>query len=133
MSTQLGISINLASALCYLFGLVTGIVFLVLPPYNRDSRVRFHAFQSIFLNIAVIVIQIGITFLSVMFHAISFSLGLLVSSLHMLVNLGFFIIWLYMMWKSYKDEKVVLPYVGPLAERQAGSRDSSGGTTGKAA
>ena len=43
---------NVASALCYLLGLITGIIFLVLTPYNRNPVVRFHAFQSIFLNVA---------------------------------------------------------------------------------
>ena len=126
-----GADLNAASALCYLFGFVTGIVFLVLAPYNQDRRVRFHAFQSIFLNVAVIVIYIGVTIVSLMFHAISFALGMLISSLHLLVSLGFFMIWLYMMWKSYQGEKVVLPFIGPLAERQAGSPET--GTIGKAA
>jgi len=132
-STQPGISTNAASALCYLFGFLTGIVFLVLAPYNQDRRVRFHAFQSIFLNIAVIVIHIGVTILSLMFHAVSFSLGLLMSSLHLLVSFGFFMIWLYMMWKSYQGEMVVLPIIGALAERQAGSQGSPTSTIGKAA
>jgi uncharacterized membrane protein len=133
VNTQLGISINGASALCYLFGFVTGIIFLVLAPYNRDRRVRFHAFQSIFLNVAVIVVHIGITILSLMFHAVSFSLGLMMSSLHLLVSLGFFMVWLYMMWKSSQGEMVVLPIIGPLAERQAGGQDSPTGTIGRAA
>src|SRR2546422_1555811 len=30
--------------------LVTGILFLLLEPYKRNRRVRFHAFQSIFVN-----------------------------------------------------------------------------------
>jgi uncharacterized membrane protein len=95
--------------------------------------VRFHAFQSIFLNVAVIVIHIGVTILSLMFHAVSFSLGLLMSSLHLLVSLGFFMVWLYMMWKSYQGEKVVLPIIGPLAERQTSGQDSPRGTIGRAA
>jgi uncharacterized membrane protein len=133
-SAQLGLSVNGASALCYLFGFVTGIVFLVLPPYNQDRRVRFHAFQSIFLNVAVLVVHIGITMVSLMFHAISFALGMLISSLHLLVSLGFFMVWLYMMWKSYQGEKVMLPYIGSLAERQAGSQgETPSGTIGRAA
>jgi uncharacterized membrane protein len=132
-STQPGLSVNSASALCYLFGLVTGIVFLVLAPYNQDRRVRFHAYQSIFLNVAVIVIHIGVTMVSLMFHAISFSLGVMIGSLHLLVSLGFFLVWLYMMWKSYQGEKVVLPIIGPLAERQVSGQDSPNGTIGKAA
>ena len=39
-------------ALTYLAGFVTGIVFLVLDPYKSNSFVRFHAFQSIFFNVA---------------------------------------------------------------------------------
>lgn len=132
-STLPGLSVNGASALCYIFGFVTGIVFLVLPPYNQDRRVRFHAFQSIFLNVAVIVIHIGITFVSLMFHAISFALGMLISSLHLLVSFGFFLVWLYMMWKSYQGEKVMLPFIGPLAERQAGGQGETPTTIGKAA
>ena len=119
-STQPRLSINAASALCYLFGFITGIVFLVLAPYNQDRRVRFHAFQSIFLNVGVIAIHIGITILSIMFQAVSLSLGLLISSLHLLVSLGFFLVWLYLMWKSYQGEKIVLPIIGSLAESQAG-------------
>jgi uncharacterized membrane protein len=118
---QPGLTVNGASALCYLFGFITGIVFLVLAPYNQDKRVRFHAFQSIFLNVSVIAIHIGVTIVAIMFHAISFSLGLLVGSLQLLVSLGFLLIWLYMMWKSYQGDKVVLPIIGPLAEKQANS------------
>lgn len=133
VTTQPGLSINGASALCYLFGFISGIVFLVLAPYNQDRRVRFHAFQSIFLNIAVVVIHIGVVILTLMFHAISFALGLIMSSLHLVVSLGFFMVWLYMMWKSYQGEKVVLPIIGPLAERQASGQDSPSGTIGRAA
>jgi uncharacterized membrane protein len=28
---------NVASALCYVLGLITGIIFLVLPPYNKNG------------------------------------------------------------------------------------------------
>src|SRR6476646_8688292 len=47
---------NVAAALCYLVGVLTGILFLVLEPYNRNPTIRFHAFQSIFAWIAAMVI-----------------------------------------------------------------------------
>jgi len=131
--TQPGVSTNIASALCYLFGFVTGIVFLVLAPYNQDRRIRFHAFQSIFLNVAFIVVQIGLTIVALMFHTVSFGLGVMVSSLHLLVNLGFFLGWLYLMWKSYQGATVMLPVIGPIAERQASGQDVPPGTIGRAA
>src|SRR5665213_2513095 len=49
---------NVAGALAYLGGLITGIVFLAVAPYNKDPFVRFHAFQSIFLSLAYIVFAI---------------------------------------------------------------------------
>src|SRR6185437_11047103 len=47
-----GISSNAAGALSYLLGLITGIVFLLVEPYKNNPFVRYHAFQSIFLNVA---------------------------------------------------------------------------------
>src|ERR1700731_1582662 len=53
-----GMTDNMAGALCYLFGFITGILFLVLAPYNQNRNIRFHAFQSIFLNVAWVVLWI---------------------------------------------------------------------------
>src|ERR1700687_1236775 len=46
---------NIASALCYLLLGVTGVLFLWLEPYSRNRKVRFHAFQAIFVHVAIIV------------------------------------------------------------------------------
>jgi uncharacterized membrane protein len=110
---------NTVGALCYLFGLITGIIFLVLEPYNRDKLVRFHAFQSIFMTGAVFVAHIVLTILALLMATVTFLLSSLIAMLHLLVSLAFFLLWLYMMWKTYSGEKVVLPIIGPLAEKQA--------------
>ena len=47
-----GLTDNMAAALCYLLGVLTGILFLVLAPYNQNRAIRFHAFQSIFFWVA---------------------------------------------------------------------------------
>jgi uncharacterized membrane protein len=114
-----GLTENVASALCYLLGFITGIIFLVVAPYNQNRIVRFHAFQSIFLSVAIFAISIALTIVSTIFFAISFWLGSLFGLVHLVFGLGIFILWLYMMWKAYQGEKVVLPVVGPLAEKQA--------------
>src|SRR5438552_9990723 len=59
-----GLTDNVASALCYALGFITGILFLVLEPYSRNRKIRFHAFQSIFLNVACIVIWYVWVFIS---------------------------------------------------------------------
>src|SRR5579862_5337508 len=55
-----GLEENLACALCYVLGLLTGVLFLVLEPYNRNRLIRFHAFQSIFLWLASLVCWIAV-------------------------------------------------------------------------
>ncbi len=111
---------NMAGALAYLLGFITGILFLVLAPYNQNRNVRFHAFQSIFLNIAWIVAWIAVTIISIVLHTIPV-LGAIISILlNICIGFGFFILWLYMMFKTYNNQKVSLPVIGPLAEKQAG-------------
>ena len=110
-----GLTENVASALCYLFGFITGIIFLVVSPYNRNRIVRFHAFQSIFLSVAVIVIDI---ILSVGFIG-AWHLWFLVSSLWAILRILSIVLWLYMMYSAYNNRKVKLPVIGDLAEKQA--------------
>lgn len=110
---------NAVGALCYLLGLITGIIFLVLEPYNRDKLVRFHAFQSIFMTVGVFAVHVALTIISILVATMTFLLSGLITMLHLLVSLAFFLLWLYMMWKTYSGEKVVLPVIGPLAEKQA--------------
>ncbi|HTT62278.1 MAG TPA: hypothetical protein VMG35_10575 [Bryobacteraceae bacterium] len=100
---------NTAAALCYLLGLVTGIIFLVLEPYNKNKLIRFHAFQSIFLHVAVIIIWVA-------FRAIlPWGLWYLVT----LIDLAFFVLWIFMLLQTYQGKKIVLPVIGDLAAKQA--------------
>jgi uncharacterized membrane protein len=111
-----GMTDNVASALCYALGFITGILFLVLAPYNQNRNVRFHAFQSIFLNIGVFVFSFALSILLGIFHFLGAIFGLFLVPL---IWLGFFILWLYLMFSAYQNKKVVLPIIGPLAQQQA--------------
>ena len=104
-----GLTENTASALCYLFGLVTGIIFLVLAPYNQNRTIRFHAFQSIFLHVAIIILWVVLVIVT---HGLGFFL-------FPLFSLAVFLLWLYMLYSAYNNKKVKLPLVGDLAEKQA--------------
>ena len=112
-----GMTDNVASALCYALGLITGILFLVIAPYNQNKTVRFHAFQSIFAHVAVIVFWFVVgTVFSMMFHILHF-LGLFVIyPVFWLAMLG---LWIYLMVAAYQGKTVVLPIIGPLAQQQA--------------
>ena len=111
---------NVASLLCYLAGFITGILFLVLEPYNKNRAIRFHAFQSIFLNVAWIAVLIVLSIVTSVVAAVSLSLIALFGLLQMLVGLAFLGLWLYMMISAYQGKQVELPVIGPLARKQAG-------------
>lgn len=107
-----GLPENTASALCYLLTFVTGIIFLVLEPYNKNPTVRFNAFQAIFLGVGIIVFEVVLSFIVTILHL--WALGFLFS----LLGLAFFVLWIYLMISAYQGKTVVLPVIGPLAQQQ---------------
>lgn len=114
-----GLDNNLVSMLCYLGGIITGIIFLVLAPYNQDKTIRFHAFQSIFTVLGIVVFSIAWTVLSIIVGMIIGLLGGLMSLFGTLFILLWVGLWIYLMVSAYQGKRVVLPIVGPLAEKQA--------------
>lgn len=104
----MGISENVAGALCYLVGFITGIIFLVIAPYNQNRFVRFHAFQSIFLHVGIIV-------LSMVLGIVTHGLAILLFPLFFLLVTA---LWIYMMVTAYQGKTVRLPVVGDLAAKQ---------------
>jgi uncharacterized membrane protein len=107
-----GLAENVAAALCYVLGLITGILFLILTPYNKNPLIRFHAFQSIFLNVACIVASIVINMVFVMLH---------LWALLPLISLAILFLFIYMLVMAYQGKTIVLPVIGPLAQQQARS------------
>ena len=109
----------MACALCYLLGWITGVLFLVLAPYNQNRLIKFHAFQSIFLSVAMIAISIVLFILSSGLAFVPFVGPILSLLISLAIWLGVFVLWLMLMYKAYNKERWVLPIIGPLAEKQA--------------
>jgi len=120
-----GLDDNLAGALCYmpfLLGLVASIVFLVLEPYSKNRLIRFHAFQSIFLTVAAVILGIALSILGTILGlvpVIGWIGGLLLVLVSLVIWGGAFVLYLFMMYKTYNNQRVVLPVVGAQAEKQA--------------
>ena len=114
-----GLTDNMAAALCYVLGLLTGVLFLVLAPYNQNRLIRFHAFQSIFVNLAYVAALIVLGVFTGILRMVPFFGVMLSFMLYPILGLGFFVLWLVLMYKAYNGERWVLPVVGPLAEKQA--------------
>lgn len=103
---------NVAGALCYLVTVITGIIFLVIAPYNQNKFIRFHAFQSIFFFVAYIAVWVIVGILAAVTHGIAIIL-------YPIIGLGFFVLWLYLMFSAYNGKRIKLPIIGDLAEKQA--------------
>jgi uncharacterized membrane protein len=97
-----GLDENVAGFLCYLFGFVTGIVFLVV---EKESRfVKFHAMQSTITFLGLFVISFVISWIPI--------INLLVYPIWILS----LILWLILMVKALRGERYSLPIVGKMAE-----------------
>jgi uncharacterized membrane protein len=108
---------NMASALCYLF--IPAIIFLLIEPYNRDRTVRFHAWQAIALAIGLFAVRIVLGIVLGILFAVSTSLGLMVGMLWTLLGLAEFVLFVFLAVKAYNNQRIVLPIIGPFAEKQA--------------
>jgi uncharacterized membrane protein len=116
-----GLTPNVAGALAYLLGFITGVLFLVIDPFKTDRFVRFHAFQSIFANLAWIafwiVWQVVTLTLAAFTHGFLF---IILAPVNLLIALGGLCLWIYLMYSAYQGKTFQLPIVGPLAASQAG-------------
>jgi len=107
-----GLTDDAASGIAYLT-FIPAIIFLIVAPYNTNPKVKFHAWQSIFLACAwfvVWILNIVLAFVPV--------IGWL---LMLVLALGLFIVWLICIIQAFQGKKFVVPVIGPLAEKQAGA------------
>ena len=101
-----GLDENLAAALAYALGWITGAAFLLVEPSNKF--VRFHALQSLLVFGAL-----SIAWFVAM--AIPF-LGWLVAFI--VIPWVSVFLWLFLMFKAYKGERFKLPVVGDIADQR---------------
>lgn len=112
-----GLSDNVAGALCYIP--IVAVIFLLIEPYNRNKAIRFHAFQSIFLFVAMFVLFIALSIVSLVLGQVSFILASMFGLVQMLISLCSLLLWVYLLVMTIQDRRIVLPVVGPMAEKQA--------------
>jgi uncharacterized membrane protein len=110
---------NIASAMCYLLLGVTGLLFLVLEPYNRKRDIRFHALQSIFYTGALAVFWVVAIVVGMILAYIPWVGGMLAGLMFLAIFLGAFVVWILLMYKAYIGQPLALPWIGPLAQKQS--------------
>lgn len=114
-STSSGVEPNVAAALSYILGIVTGIVFLVLERENRF--VRFHAAQSTVVSVFIIVAGVAVSMVTKLLAFIPMFGWLVVLLLTMGLTFGTFVLWLLLMWRAYQGEEWELPVAGGMARK----------------
>ena len=101
--TSTGFDANVAAALTYLVGFVTGIIFLLVEKENKF--VRFHAMQSTLLFIGIILVDVVLKMIPFLGFLVVIIIVIPLSA----------ILWLLLMYKAYQGEEFKLPLVGQMA------------------
>jgi uncharacterized membrane protein len=117
-----GLEPHVASALCYapfFIGLICSVLFLVIAPFNQNKFVRFSAFQSLFLHLALFVFYIAMVIVQSLLFALIHVLSLFFFPLFTLLGLAVLVLFLFLMYKSFNNQQVNLPLIGDLAQKQA--------------
>ena len=118
-----GLEENLAALLSYVFGWLSGLIFFLI---EKDSRlVRFHAMQSILLNVLSAIVAFVVWILVFIFWIIAAQLsdvlGMVVGLVATLLWIAFFIAvlvaWVMCLIKAFQGQYFKLPIIGNFAEK----------------
>ncbi len=114
-----GLAANMAAALAYVLGAITGILFLVREPYKSNRFVRFHAMQSLLFSIACVILAIVWSIVwGILASVAGFWVLTIDLPLRLLIGLGIFCFWLFLMYQAYSQREYKIPYIGAIAAKQ---------------
>lgn len=127
--TALGLDPNVGALICYLgnlvcaLGLVYSIIVLVTDKTNKLAR--FHAFQSIFLTVAGVIITIPLYIVMFVGFAVDMAIG--VPILTGLSGLVMFVLWIAILVfvimaaiKGFGGQIYKIPVIGNFADKYSG-------------
>ena len=118
-----GLDENIAALLSYIFGWVSGLIFFLI---EKDSRlVRFHAMQSLLLNVLAAVLGIVIWVLTVIILLVSSQVSGVISTVVSLLATLFWIVFcvglliavIMCLVKAFQGQYFKLPIIGNFAEK----------------
>ncbi|MBI1749586.1 MAG: DUF4870 domain-containing protein [Acidobacteria bacterium] len=120
-AAQTGLAENVAGALCYVLGWLTGLIFFLI---DKRPFVRFHAAQSIVVFGALHVIQIVLGYM----FGFGFLFGggasrgswAIAGLISMVVGLACLVFWILLMVKAFQGEKFRVPVAADFADQIAG-------------
>jgi uncharacterized membrane protein len=111
-SATASIDENVAGLLSYLVGWITGLIFLLI---DKRPFVKFHAAQSIAVNICIFPCWIALWIIELVLAHIPI-IGFLGLIMFPIFGLVIFAVWIFLMYKAYSHEKFKLPIIGDIVE-----------------
>lgn len=123
-----GLPANVAGALSYFLGPITGVVFFIID--RERPFVRFHAVQCLGVTIVWVVLAVVLIVVSAVLGVIpilGFLIGILLNIVLAVAGFGF---WLWLMYQAYQGNEWEVPGLGPHVRRIAAE---SGGPPSTAA
>jgi len=119
--TNIGVAPNVGGLLCYIPCCIGFLFSIVVAVVEKQSRfVRFHAFQSLLLHAAMLVIGIGFFIVSLAFAFADIGvLNLLLIAVRMLLGLAFLGLLIILMIKANGGAEYELPMIGEMARKWA--------------
>lgn len=119
--TALGLDTNVGALLCYMPLCAVSLIYsiIVIVQEKENKLMRFHAFQSLILTIAYVVVVVALSVVGGIIAGVanSMALGFLVNGVVLLVIIAFLGLMVFGMVKGYQGEKFKMPIVGDLAEK----------------
>jgi uncharacterized membrane protein len=114
-----GLAENVAGALCYILGWVTGLIFLLI---DKRPSVKFHAAQSIvvFGALQILFIIIGVAFSNYIVlgrAGFGWSFGY---TLYNIIWLAGLILGIFLMVKAYQGQQFRVPVAAEFADKLVG-------------
>ena len=113
-----GLEPNVAGALSYLLGFLTGLVFFLIE--EDDEFVRFHAAQSMVvfggLFVLGIVVQVFTTVIGATAGLFGWLLALVFWLIWLVVSLGALVLWIFLMVRAYQGKTPRIPVAAGIAD-----------------
>ena len=117
-ATSTGLAPNVAGALAYLLGPITGVLFLVLE--KRSPFVRFHAAQSIGISVAWVILSVVVATVGGVLVAVplvGWIFSLIFFALSAVISLAGLALWLLLMYQAFQGREWEFPWIGVQSRR----------------
>ena len=112
-----GVTPRTASILCYIpvVGWVASIVVLATDRFRQERKVRFHAFQGLYLFVAWLIVDWVLRPMFINLPGPIIRIDKILQAILMFT-------WVFMLVKAAHEEEYELPIIGELAQKSASER-----------